>query len=51
MHQAARNKSTGFVIMITISVNTRGSGALLTKYTYDKYIYIYFIIAFIHIFA
>ena len=41
-------------MMISISINTRGFGEFLTKYTYNKNIYIYFIyyiIAFIHIFA
>ena len=36
-----RNKSTDLAIMIAISINTRGFGAFLTKYTYNKYIYVY----------
>ena len=32
MHLAAWNKTADIVIMITISLNTRGFGAYLTKY-------------------
>ena len=42
--------NTDFAIMITIA-NTIGFGAVLTKYTYNKYIYIYYIIAFICVFV
>ena len=38
------------LIMITIT-NTRGFGEFLTKYTDNNYIYIYYILAFIRIFA
>ena len=38
----AGHKSTDFAIMIT-TANTRGFGAFLRKYTYNKYIYIYYI--------
>ena len=46
-----------FAIMITISINTieyRGFDEFLTKHTYNNYIYIsyiYYIIAFMRIFA
>ena len=53
MHLAVWDKSADFAIMIIISIHTRGFGAFLTKHTYNKYIYIYFIyylIAFIRIF-
>ena len=45
--------NTDFAIMITI-VNTIGFGAVLRKYTYNRYIYIYYIyyiITFISVFA
>ena len=42
MHLAAWNKSTDIAITITISINMIGFGAFLTKYTDNKYIYIYF---------
>ena len=51
MHLDAWYKSLAFAIMITISINTRGFGAFLTKYVYDKYIYIYYVIAYIRIFV
>ena len=43
--------NTDFGIMITIFINTRGFGAVLTKYMYNIYIYIYYIIAYVRIFA
>ena len=54
MHLDAWYKSMRFSIMITISINTRGLGVYLTKSTCTKYIFlyhIYYIIAYIHIFA
>ena len=44
MHQDAWDKSTDFAIMIAVSINTRLFGAFLTKYKFNKYIYIYYII-------
>ena len=51
MHLDEWYKSTDFAIMITISINTRGFGAFFTKYMYNMYIYIYYITAYIRIFA
>ena len=50
MHLDAWYKSTDFAIIITITVNARGFGAFLTKYMYNRYIYI-LIIAYIRIFS
>ena len=61
MHLDAWHKSIEFAIMISISINTRGFGAFLTKYTYNKIylhllhilyngIYRYIIYIYIHIF-
>ena len=43
MHLDAWYKSMDYAVMITISINTSGFGAFLTKYTCNKYIYIYYI--------
>ena len=43
MYDILYDKSMDFAIMITVSINTRGLGAFLTKYMYDKYIYIHYI--------
>ena len=45
MNLDAWYKSTDFAIMITISVNTGGFGAFLTNCAYNKYTYLYYIIA------
>ena len=54
MYTWMRGTNLPTAIMITISINTRGFGAFLAKYTYNKYIYIYciyYILANIRIFA